>query len=85
MSKASMYFTLGHIDGKHDTKVIKQGLDALPGVSSVSVNDGSGRVAVDFDPSGVQSAHIQKQLEKMGYEVLNSKLDEQSLVKKGDN
>lgn len=47
----------------------------LPGVSSVSVNDSSGGVAVDFDTTGVQSDSIQKQLEKMGYEVLDFKLD----------
>lgn len=75
MSKASVYFTLSHTDGTHTVKKIKQGLDALPGVSSVSVNDSSNRVAVDFDPTGIQSGRIEKQLEKMGYEVLDSKLD----------
>lgn len=74
MSKASVYFTLGNVGGKHDAKEIKQGLDALPGVSSVSVSEG--QIAVDFDTTGVQSARIEKQLQKMGYEVLSSKLDE---------
>ena len=75
MSKASVYFTLNKIDGKHDVKEIKQGLDALPGVVSVSVNDGSGRVAVDFDTTGLQSDRIRKQLEKMGYVIRDSYSD----------
>lgn len=75
MSKASVYFTLGHVDGKHDVKKLKKELDTLPGVLSVSVSDGSNRVAVDFDTTGVQSDRISNQLEKMGYEVLDSSLD----------
>ena len=75
MSKASVYFTLGNVDGKHDVKEIKQGLDTLPGVFSVSVNHSSDRVAVDFDTTGTQSDRIEKQLEKMGYQILDSKFD----------
>ena len=74
MPKASVYFTLGNADGKHDVKEIKQGLDTLPGVSSVSVSES--QVTVDFDTTGIQSASIEKELQKMGYEVLNSRLDE---------
>ena len=75
MSKASLCLTVDHIDGKHDVKKIKQGLDTLPGVLSVSVNDSSGGIAVDFDTTGVQSERIEKQLENMGYEILDLKLD----------
>lgn len=71
MSKASVCFTLGNLDSRHDRKAIKQELGALPGVLSVSVGSGSNRVAVDFDTTGVQGGHIGKQLEKMGYQVLN--------------
>ena len=35
MSKASIYFTLGKFDNKHDTKAIKRELDTLPGVRDV--------------------------------------------------
>lgn len=73
MSKASAYFTLRSVDGKHDVKEIKKVLDALPGVLSVSVNDSSNHVAVDFDSTGVQGDRIQKQLEKSGYEILDTK------------
>lgn len=75
MSKASIYFTLSKVDGKHDVKEIKKTLDMLPGVESVSVNAGSGHVAVDYDTTGVLSERIRKQLEKAGYEVMESNLE----------
>ncbi len=76
MSKASVYYNLGDINGKHGVKAIKQELDALPGVISVSVNGSTNRVAVDFDTSGVQSDRIGKQLEKMGYKILDTKTED---------
>lgn len=75
MSKASVYFVLEDMNGKHDAKEIKRELDALPGVLSVSISGSSGKVAVDFDTTGVQSAGIEKRLEKMGYKVLDSKTE----------
>ena len=75
MSKASACFTLGNINNKHDVKAIKQELDALPGVLSVSVGSSPDRVAVDFDTTGIQADRIGKQLEKMGYQILNSRTD----------
>lgn len=75
MSNASVYFTLGNLHGKHDAKKLRRELDALPGVFSVSVSDSSSSIAVDFDTTGVQSDKIRKEIEKMGYEILDSKLD----------
>ena len=75
MPKASIYFTLGKIDDKHDSKAIKRELDTLPGVISVSVNDSSHRVTVDFDTSRVKSGRIVKQVETMGYPIMDSKID----------
>ena len=72
MSKESVYFTLSDVDGKHDVKEIKKVLDALPGVSSVSVNERTNHVAVDFDNTGVQSDRIKKQLEKSGFKILDT-------------
>ena len=74
MAKESACFTVGGISGKHDVKDIKRGLDTLPGVLSVSVGD-DGRVAVDFDTTGVQTERIERQLAEMGYQVLNSSTD----------
>lgn len=76
MSNASAYFTLGDLKNKHDRKAIKRELDTLPGVHSVSVSDSSNRIAVDFDTTGVQPDRIRKQLEAMGYQILNAEMDE---------
>lgn len=76
MSKASVYFLLDEIKDQHDGKAIKQELDTLPGVLSVSISSCAPRVAVDFDTTGVQSERIGKQLEKMGYQILDTQLDE---------
>ena len=77
MSKASAYFTLDGLSDKHDIKVkaIKRELDALPGVLSVSISDDSKRVAVDFDTTGVQTDCIGKRLEKMGYQIRDTKTE----------
>ena len=73
MSKASAYFTLRSVDGKHDVKEIKKMLNTLPGVSSVSVNEETNHASVDFDTTGIQIDRIKKQLEKSGYEILDTK------------
>ena len=75
MMKANACFTVGGISGKHDVKEIKQGLDTLPGVLSVTVSNES-RVSVDFDTTGVQSDRIGRQLEKMGCEIMDSKTED---------
>ncbi|MPL95178.1 hypothetical protein SDC9_41347 [bioreactor metagenome] len=69
MSKASAYFTVGNIDGKHDVKELKRELDTLHGVLSVSVNERTERIAVDFDTTGTEQERIQKRIEKLGYHV----------------
>lgn len=76
MAKASVYFTLKNLGRKHDAQAIKRELDALPGVRSVSISNRSDCVAVDFDTTGVPSDRIRKQLEKMGYQVLETRLDD---------
>lgn len=75
MSKASVYFTLGQLDDKHDAKKVKRELDALPGVLSVSISGRSGCVAVDFDTTGVQPDRIRNRIEKMGYPILDAGTD----------
>ena len=83
MSKASAYFTLGSIDGRHAVKELRNGLDTLPGVLSVSVNDSSRRVAVDFDTTGTKKESICKKIEEMGFEVLNSELEKHIMQEAG--
>lgn len=76
MAKASAYFTLDGLHDRHDGKVIKRELDTLPGVLSVSISDGSGRVAVDYDTTGVQAEAIGRQLETMGCQILYVQTDD---------
>ena len=73
MSKASVYFTLNNINGKHNIKSIKKELDTLPGVMSVSISEDSNNVAVDYDTTGIHSDRIEKQLKKIGCNIINCK------------
>lgn len=65
MSHKSIYFALRPLSG-HQAKAIKRELDTLPGVTSVSVSQAEGRVAVDYDSTGVQPDAIRRRLEDLG-------------------
>lgn len=69
MSKASMYFELENIDGKRDVAKLKQQIDTLPGVISVSVNQERKSVAVDFDTTGASQNQIRAQLDGLGFAI----------------
>ena len=57
------------VNGKHDLKEIKRGLDQLHGVTSVSVNLAHNLLAVDYDSSGTSYDQIEHRLNALGYEV----------------
>lgn len=65
----SSLFKIDELSGKHTQKLVKQALDTLPGVTSVSVNQGTDRVAVDFDSTGVSHQKIKEKLIQMGLGV----------------
>ena len=69
MSKASMYFDLENLDGKHDEKELKRQINLIPGVISVSVTNDLKRVAVDFDTTGASYDQICKKLDGLGLKV----------------
>ena len=69
MSKQSAYFQLPDIAGTHDSRQIKEALDRLPGVLSVSVRTGTRRVAVDYDSTGTRCDVIRGEFNRMGYPV----------------
>lgn len=69
MSHSSAYFSVGKIAGKHDSNELKRGLDALPGVMSVSINSAKNQISVDFDDTGVTQNKIQRKLEDLGYHI----------------
>ena len=68
MAHLSTYFSLENAGDIHDEKLIKRGLDALPGVTSVSVT-GRGCVAVDYDSSGVRQEQIRQKVQELGYQL----------------
>jgi copper chaperone CopZ len=74
--KASAYFTIDELGGKHGVKELKRELDALHGVLSVSVSEKTNSVAVDYDTTGENCERIQKKIQDLGYGVLGVKLDQ---------
>ncbi len=68
MAHLSTYFSLENAGDIHDEKLLKRGLDALPGVTSVSVTD-RGCVAVDYDSSGVRQEQIRQKVQELGYQL----------------
>ena len=68
MAHLSTYFSLENAGDKHDEKLLKQGLDTLPGVTSVSLSD-RGCVAVDYDSTGVRQEQIRQRVQELGYQL----------------
>jgi len=75
MSKASAYFIVNDINGKNDIKRIKSDLDKLGGVISVSMNTVRNSVSVDFDTTGIRKNQLFDKLQKMGYDVSETKYE----------
>lgn len=76
MAKASIYFDLENLDGLRGEAKVKQQLNKLPGVISVSVTNDRKRVAVDFDTTGVDQSLIRKQLDGMGLSISGERFEE---------
>lgn len=68
MANISAYFSLENANGTHDAKRLKQGLDALPGVTSVSLS-GQGCLAVDYDSTGVRQEDIRQKVQELGFQL----------------
>lgn len=69
MAQDSVYFSVNKAVGLHDTKTLKRALDALPGVTSVSINKLQSNIAVDYDDTGVSRAQIRQKIELLGYPI----------------
>lgn len=69
MSKQSAYFKVPGLSGKHEVKKIKQALDEIPGVFSVSANVLEDKVAVDYDSSGTDIRVIEKHFQSIGVDA----------------
>ena len=69
MSKSTVYLTVSDAGDRHSSKDLKQGLDELRGVISVSVAAGGETVVVDYDSSGVDAEDISRQVQELGYDA----------------
>ena len=67
MAHLSTYFSLEHPASSHDAKELKRELDTLPGVTSVSVS--GGRLAVDYDSTGVRREDIRQKVQSRGFGI----------------
>ena len=67
MAHLSTHFSLDHPADSHAAKQLKRELDTLPGVTSVSAS--GGRLAVDYDPTGVRREDIQQKVQSLGYGI----------------
>lgn len=67
MAHLSTYFSLEHPASSHDAKELKRELDTLPGVTSVSVS--GGRLAVDYDSTGVRQEDIRQKVQSLGFGI----------------
>ena len=67
MAHLSTYFSLEHPASSHDAKELKRELDTLPGVTSVSVS--GGRLAVDYDSTGVWREDIRQKVQSLGFGI----------------
>ena len=65
MAHLSTYFSLEHPASSHDAKELKRELDTLPGVTSVS----GGRLAVDYDSTGVRREDIRQKVQSLGFGI----------------
>nr|WP_325300650.1 heavy metal-associated domain protein [uncultured Dysosmobacter sp.] len=68
MAHISAYFSLENANEKHDAKRLKQGLDALPGVTSVTLSD-RGCLAVDYDSTGIRQEDIRQKVQELGFQL----------------
>ncbi len=74
--KASAYFKIDDLGGKHGVKELKRELDTLRGVISVSVSEKTNSVAVDYDTTGENCERIRAKIKDLGYGVLDINLDQ---------
>jgi copper chaperone CopZ len=74
--KASAYFKIAELGGKHGIKELKRGLDTLQGIISVSVSEKTNSVAVDYDSTGENGEGIKKKIMELGYGVVDVTRDQ---------
>jgi len=69
MSKETVWLNVEGMSCSHCEKRVKEALDAIRGVISVSVNLDEGKVAVDYDTTGVNEEQIKRTIIEAGYGI----------------
>lgn len=69
MARERVSFSVNQAVGLHDTTTLKRALDSMPGVTSVRIDKGRSRIAVDYDGLGVSQAQLQQKIQLLGYPV----------------
>jgi len=70
MSKESVMLNVEGMSCSHCEKRVKEALDAIRGVISVSVNLDEATVSVDYDTTGVNEEQIKETIIEAGYEIV---------------
>ena len=70
MSKETVLLNVEGMSCSHCEKAVKEALGEISGVISVSVNLDEGKVAVDYDTTGVNEEQIKETIIEAGYEVV---------------
>ena len=76
LSKKSIYFKVDKLNNDDNVKQIKEGVEHLDGIISVSVNKKDSKISVDYDDMGTNLSEIANTLIDMGYSITvdNNKL-----------
>lgn len=69
MSKQSVYLKIDDLSNDHTVKEIKEVVDEIRGIISVSVSRKDSKIAVDYDDTGTNSNEIANAIMDMGYNV----------------
>ena len=62
--------SVGGMSCDHCVKAISKALEALPGISGVTVNLSGGTVTVEHDPARAPLERIAAEIEDQGYDVV---------------
>lgn len=69
LANENVYFAVDKDVGLHNTILLKQALESLPGVTSIGINKQSSSISVDYDTTSVTQAEIRKKIELLGYPI----------------
>lgn len=69
MAQISVQYIIEHEIDSHDMSLIKKELDKFHGVHSVSVNQETALICIDFDMDKVKEGDLINKLQSLGYRM----------------